>query len=236
MKPYYADGTVTLYLGDCREIAEWLAADVLVTDPPYGRDWRQGETRRRSLHGLTGKRAASDARAGIAGDRDTSTRDAVLSAWGLRPSLVFGDPMLAPPAGTRQVGFYRKPENAGTKGTFGGLRRDVEAFYLVGPWVVGLGGRSSVITTVATSQGNPYSPQGRYEHPHAKPVDVMEMLVDRCPPGVVADPFAGSGSTLVAARNLGRRAIGVELEERYCEVIAKRLAQGVLPFPEKEGA
>ncbi len=221
-QPYYADDHVTLYCGDCREITAWLAADVLVTDPPYGRAWRQGR--------LKAAHQADDSHDGIAGDLDTTVRDWALAAWGERLAVVFGDLMLAPPPGTKQVNIYRKPPNAGTRGAMGGWRRDAEAIYLLGPWPTGLGGRSSIIATSTPSQGNPSSPQGRYGHPHAKPLDVLEQVIAELPPGTIADPFAGSGSTLVAARNLGRKAIGVEIEEGYCEVIAKRLSQMAFDF------
>jgi site-specific DNA-methyltransferase (adenine-specific) len=76
------------------------------------------------------------------------------------------------------------------------------------------------------------SMHGKAQHPTEKPVGLLTPLIEySCPPdGSVFVPFAGSGSELVAAKQLGRRAVGVEVNERYCEVAAKRLQQGVLDF------
>jgi hypothetical protein len=219
--PYYQDETVTLYHGDCREITAWLAADVLVTDPPYGRAWKQGDTR-------SGRGGVSDAHAGIANDNGTEARDEALALWGDRPAIVFGDLLLAPPIGTKHVLIYNKGSGSGFTGAVGGYRRNVEAVYLLNRGHgSGLGGRSAVLSTAASAGGILARTTG---HPHTKPVDLMMRIIDAAPVGTIADPFAGSGSTLIAAKLSDRSSIGVELEERYCEVIAKRLSQGVLDF------
>lgn len=225
MAPYYEDDQVTLWHGDCREIIGWLAADVLVTDPPYGRGWTSGQGMTNSF----GRGNGSKAHGGIANDQDCTTRDAALALWGDRLAIVFGDLLITQPAGAVQACIYAKPLDAGIKGARAGRRRDAEAIYLVGPWPAGVGGESSIIRTNGLVAG-PRGIATRIGHPHAKPLDVMETLIGMCPPGAIVDPFAGSGSTLVAARQIGRRAVGVEIEERYCEVIASRLSQGTLDF------
>lgn len=218
MKPYYADDLVTLWLGDCREITEWLAADALVTDPPYGIGWKRGD----NFH------CSSKPHAGISGDEDTSVRDAALELWGDRPGLVFGSFYAPFPPRLRQVLVWRKPVDAGVVGAMHRWRRDVEPVFMTGTWPRRNDKRSSLLVSSARLQGGRSGMSSRYGHPHAKPVDVLEELITDCPPGVIADPFTGAGSTLVAARNLGRRAIGVEIDEAYCEKAARRLSQGVL--------
>jgi site-specific DNA-methyltransferase (adenine-specific) len=224
--PYYQDDRVTLYHGDCREVTNWLAADVLVTDPPYGRGQAGIDATNRSV-GRTYRGEKKGNGAAIVADEDTSLRDAALALWGKRPAFVFGDLRIPQPAGTGQVCIYCKPPDAGYRST-AGFRRDVEGIFLL-HLPAGYGGRSSVIATAAPRIGGG-GPCTRYGHPHAKPIDVMETLIGACPPGIIADPFAGAGSTLVAARNLGRPAVGVEVDERYCERTVKRLAQGVLVY------
>ena len=216
--PYYDDGQVQLWLGDCREEPEWLHADVLVCEPPYGIGWSRGVIHAR----------ASKSHTGIQGDADTSARDAALELWGDRPGVLFGSFYAPQPANVRHFAVYRKPPDAGAVGSTTGFRRDVEPIYLTGPWPLKPVRFSSLLESGARNVGNPSGLAARYQHPHAKPTDVMETLIAACPPGVIADPFAGSGSTLVAARNLGRRAIGVEIDEAYCEKAARRLSQGVL--------
>lgn len=219
MTPYYEDDHVTIYHGDCLDVEDWwLTADVLVTDPPYGRAWRQGDT-------ASARGWRSDHHQGILNDGSTQARDDALALWGKdRPAIVFGDLMLPPPTNTKLVLVLDKGGDAGFTGAIAGFRRNVEGIYLIGRHPSGLGGRSAVLSTRQSCGGNLARQTG---HPHTKPVDVVRQLLE-VTSGVIADPFMGSGTTLRAAKDLGRKAIGVELDERYCEIAAKRMGQEVL--------
>lgn len=244
--PYYRDDLVTLYFGDCLDVTEWLSADVLVTDPPYGIKW--------TTHGVSRTSFADSVRGDFNGqhrptlsiqnDESTETRDAALRLWGTKPGFVFGSLLMPNPEATKHVAVYIKPLDAGSLTALGRLRRDVEAIYVIGgssewrPKKTGRGAlpqskrppsemRSSAFQTRVRLAGTSAGLAARSGHPHAKPLDVLGDLIKQHS-GIVADPFAGSGSTLVAAKELGRHAIGIEVDERYCEIAAKRLAQDCL--------
>lgn len=75
------------------------------------------------------------------------------------------------------------------------------------------------------------SEKGEHWHPTQKPVELMRRCIQQAKlPTLILDPFMGSGTTLRAAKDLGRKAIGIEIEEKYCEIAAKRMAQEVLPL------
>lgn len=227
IKPYYEDEHVTIYNADCLEHPElWTMADVLVTDPPYGIGYKS--------------HASCET---IAGDDSTAARDAVLTVWGGKPALVFGSWKIHRPENTRQRLLWLKNEiNLGA--TSLPYSTSDEEIYLLGDWskvIKPTIGKAHVKSPTdrrgwhydGTRMATDHGLAARIGHPTPKPIGVMEWLLDGCRPDwVIADPFAGSGSTLVAARNLGRHAIGFELEERYCEIAARRLSQGVFDMGE----
>jgi site-specific DNA-methyltransferase (adenine-specific) len=215
-EPYYSDANVTLYHGDCLKITDWLAADVLVTDPPYGTKRMAGNPR-----GGYGRRDLSfDGKTGFVIDNDETTdaRDSALALWALKPALVFGSPRLPDPPGDWSDRLVWDKKRPGMNG--GPWRYRHESIFVTAGFVR----RDNEATSILTAWPD------QSQHIHAKPLGLMTSLVDRAPAGVIADPFAGSGSTLVAAANLGRKCIGVELDERYCELVAKRLDQQCFDF------
>jgi site-specific DNA-methyltransferase (adenine-specific) len=214
---YYQDDYVTLYHGDCLELVDyWTDADILVTDPPYGMGYESNMNR--------DKRNVKVGRK-VAQDESTHIRDRVLSTWLPSPAIMFGRWDIARPEATHSRLIWDKGNTVGMGNLSIPWGRSDEEIYIIGEGFKGK--RSgSVIRVQMLMSGNSERP----DHPTPKPIPLMERLIEKCPPGVVADPFAGSGATLVAAKNLGRKAIGVELEERYCEIIARRCAQEVLDF------
>ena len=220
MKPYFEDEFVTLFHGDCLEVTGWLSADVLVTDPPYG---IEAESRKGSYRGAGSQLRKYNP---IANDNNTQARDEVLQAWGDKPAIVFGSWKMPRPEKTQHVLIWWKRGHAPGP-TNAAFMSQHEEIYILGN---GFRASSPPMRSVIETREPRSIEVAKIGHPTPKPIGMMETLIDRCPPGVIADPFAGSGATLLAARNLGRKVIGVEIEEKYCELMAKRLSQQTFQF------
>lgn len=218
--PYYEDSFVTIYNADCRDVLPALGADtadVIVTDPPYGMKFVTGTGRK---DGWQSRWAGVE----IKGDESVALRDEVLAWWGARPSLVFGTWKQPAPKHVREVLVWDKVVSTGMGALDVPWRPSWEAIYVIGHGFTG--SRSHGVLPVSLPT---LAPERKF-HPTVKPVELLQMLLGKCPPGIVLDPFMGSGSTLVAAKSLSRKAIGIEVDERYCEVAVARLAQEVLDF------
>jgi len=208
--PFYQDSNVILFNCDClSNIGLWnIDNAVMVSDPPYGMKF-QSHMR---------KDGPSDA---IAGDESPELRDKILEAWGdIKPALVFGTWRVPRPTACKQLLIWNKTGVGPLMGNldlpWGPCHEDV---YVLGSGFVG-----KRVSNVLTFDGLTPGSKDRPNHPTPKPVSLMKDLISHCPPSlIVVDPFAGSGTTLVAAKALGRKAIGIELETKYCEVIVERL-------------
>jgi DNA modification methylase len=217
MTPYYEQDGIVIYHGDCREILPTLepgSVDLVLTDPPYGINYESGMTGHDDGRSLPG----------IVGDTDTSLRDFMLESIDF-PAIVFGTWKVQRPANCRAVLIWDKGDHVGMGDLSLPWKPNTEEVYVIGGGFHGHRG-SSVLRYPAPVTWN--SVAGGRVHPHEKPIPLILALLAKHPGETILDPFMGSGTTLRAAKDLGRRAIGIEIEERYCEIAAKRLQQSVM--------
>lgn len=242
VKSYYSEGGITILLGDCRDILPALALEptVIIADPPYGETslewdrwvpgwpalapgtalWCFGSMRMFLEHGseFASWRFGQDVvwekhnGSGFQADRFKRVHENVVhwyrGKWDALPLQV----PTTPDAVKRQVPHKnRRPVHMG--------QIEPSAFYSDN------GGPRLMRSVIQVPSCHGYA-----QHPTQKPLGILSPLITySCPVGgLVLDPFMGSGSTLVAAKQLGRRAIGIEAREDYCEIAAGRLQQEVL--------
>ncbi len=217
MNPYYQHAGITIYHGDATEICKRVPYGLICTDPPYGRNLSTGN------HG--------DAPGfSIAGDSDTSLRDQVLACLEAMPGFVFGSPYCPRPRNTAAVLIWNKGEHVGMGNLSFPWKPTYEEIYVFGSGFAHSRRDGAVIYVPAIGGCVGARNDGFRFHPTEKPVALIKYLLERRQSEVVIDPFMGSGTTLLAAKDLGRQAIGIEIEEKYCEIAAKRLSQEVLNF------
>ena len=226
--PYYCEDGITIYCGDCREIMPEIAgAGLVVTDPPYS--FGLASTGQEGKAGGWGD-LMNNAHfyASILGEarRLISNRAGaawVFNSWRSLPTLMRAAYEAQWPVASVLV--WDK-EWIGPGGSVG-LRPSYELVALFAAEGFSLDNRG--IPDIRRSRWHNGMRPGL--HPAEKPTELIRWLIEESGGvGPVLDPFMGSGTTLVAAKQLGRKAVGIEIEERYCEVAVQRLAQGVLPL------
>ena len=224
MKPYYQDKWVTIYHGDCREILPQLdiKVDLVLTDPPYGVKFR-GKVNKNVKH--------NDGYADTLVDDTTFIKDIVIptitdciARYGRLVTFTSNRNLwLFPPSD--DIGcFYVQFGGGVGKWGFGSV--NLVLLYGTDPFLEkGMGSRpnSWFVTEIA---------ERNIGHPCPKPIGWISKLVARAsfPSETILDPFLGSGTTCYCAKKLNRYSIGIEIEERYCEIAAKRCCQEVMEF------
>lgn len=220
--PYYSRDGITIYCADCRDILPLLGpVDLVLTDPSFGIDGGRGGDSRKYRKGHYERTCD-------ASWRDTPEYVEELVKGVINPLIDSGLRVILTP-GIRCLWLYRPATDMGcfwqpasvTHGSWGLQTFSPILYYGKDPRA---GIRQQPTGRLSTL---PPEPNG---HPCPKPIKVWTWLVEKASLDgeLILDPFMGSGTTLRAAKDLGRRAIGIEIEEKYCEIAVKRLAQEVL--------
>jgi len=215
VKPYYEHNGITIYHGDCRDILPTLPkVDLVLTDPPYGI----------GAAGGVGGYGSSDHKAKhYVDDWDTRPNKYTVGMILLASTtaIVFGGNYMTDLLPTN--GHWIVWDKVGEM-KFQNPFSDCELAWTNVD-------KRTVKKYVVIQQGFISKERERY-HPTQKPVELFKAIIDDYSEetATILDPFMGSGTTLRAAKDLGRQAIGIEIEEKYCEIAAKRMAQEVLNF------
>jgi site-specific DNA-methyltransferase (adenine-specific) len=220
-KPYHEEDGITIYHGDCREILPHLPkVDLVLTDPPYGIEQRSGTV------------SYARARKNEYAPNFVDNKDYIINVC--VPVISdcidrFGRVVLTP--GNVFFCSYPQPKAMGvfyqpaTVSMHAWGRCDCQPIFYYGR-------DPRIGKTISFSSRTVSEKPSCDEHPCAKPLKAWKWLLDKTSleGETILDPFMGSGTTLVAAKQLHRKAIGIEIEEKYCEIAVKRLGQGVLPI------
>ena len=255
MTPYYEHAGITIYHGDCLEVLNEIPSfDLVITSPPYNLGsapwehlghWKQGD----SAGGKSKWKNGSDAGAGIQYGAHVDAipwpeyleqqNDVISALWrrltpagaifyNHKPRVVGGRlwlPTALVPieAELRQIVIWARP---------GGMNFKPTAFVPTHEWLMILARPDFRLKSKGVSGlGDVWTmTPDRNAHPAPFPLKLPSRVLESVNADLVVDPYAGSGTTLVAAKAHGRRAIGIEIDERFCEMAAKRLSQEVLPL------
>lgn len=228
MKPYYQDKWVTIYHGDCREILPELdvKVDLVLTDPPWGTRtacdakrftrkqspwWRKVDNSLVRTHKeIQGDNAKFDPRPFIK-----------------QPAILWGAncyPQYLPPSSGWLI--WDKRENAEYMAEKGWPLGEAELAW------TNISGATRIFRNLWSGLLRSEE-KGQFFHPTQKPVRLMAWCIlqaEKFNPSLILDPFMGSGSTIAAAKKLNRYSIGIEIEEKYCEIAARRCCQEVMEF------
>lgn len=205
VNPTYNKNNIILIKDDYKNHPHLLhTADVLITDPPYGMNYA----------GRGNKQTP------IKGDKNTKARDDLITEWGNKPALIFGTWRVPKPTCRNTIAWIKPNIGPGMGALDLPWGSTWEEIYILGKGFTSPK-RGPNYTTI---KAYPSSSKTRPKHPTPKPVELMEWLIKHCPPQwTIVDPFAGSGATLRAAQNLGRKAIGFEIVPEYAHHAAELL-------------
>ncbi len=221
IQPYYQDEWVTIYNADCRDVLPTLdKVDLVLTDPPYGIQGGTGGTSRQRGRGMY--------KGAFTSEDDTPEFIERVVVPVIRMCIEISTAVIATP-GCKNFSMYPQPDSFGTifQPQSAGAQRwgwtDSQPIFYYGKSPL-QGKRLEPCSWTVTEQVR------GIDHPCPKPISFWRKLLQKgmAGNGTVLDPFMGSGTTLRAAKDLNRKAIGIEIEERYCEIAAKRMSQLVM--------